>query len=52
MLLSNTNGLFGIRAEVRGLHHLDYNKPAIVVANHQSSIDLMSEKIRPFTIPK
>ncbi|XP_781558.2 1-acyl-sn-glycerol-3-phosphate acyltransferase alpha [Strongylocentrotus purpuratus] len=42
MLLSNTNGLFGIRAEVRGLHHLDYNKPAIVVANHQSSIDLMS----------
>ncbi|XP_041481723.1 1-acyl-sn-glycerol-3-phosphate acyltransferase alpha-like [Lytechinus variegatus] len=41
-LISNTNGLFGIRAEVRGLHHLDYNKPAIVVANHQSSIDLFS----------
>ncbi|XP_072176434.1 1-acyl-sn-glycerol-3-phosphate acyltransferase alpha-like [Diadema setosum] len=41
-LLSNTNSLFGIRAEVRGLHHLDYNKPCVVVANHQSSIDLFS----------
>lgn len=41
-LLSNTNGLFGIRAEVRGLHHLEYNKPAIVISNHQSSIDLFS----------
>ncbi|XP_022084251.1 1-acyl-sn-glycerol-3-phosphate acyltransferase alpha-like [Acanthaster planci] len=39
-ILSYTSKLFGIRAEIRGSENLRLDKPCVVVANHQSSLDL------------
>ena len=43
MIIREVRRLFGIDIEVRGTEHLNGEEPAVVVANHQTSLDFLGE---------
>lgn len=42
--------MLGLKWELRGKEHLEKDQACIIVANHQSSLDILGKKLRHISI--